>query len=56
MNLKQFFSVSSPVEPLADQKEIDSKYKRLRWQVFLSATLGYGNVKLPFVPPSKILP
>lgn len=42
MNLKQFFSVSSPVEPLADQKEIDSKYKRLRWQVFLSATLGYG--------------
>lgn len=42
MNLKQFFSVSSPVEPLTDQKEIDSKYKRLRWQVFLSATLGYG--------------
>lgn len=42
MNLKQFFSVSSPSEPLTDQKEIDSKYKRLRWQVFLSATLGYG--------------
>lgn len=42
MNLKQFFSVSSPVEPLTNQKEIDSKYKRLRWQVFLSATLGYG--------------
>ena len=42
MNLKQFFSISSPVEPLTDQKEIDSKYKKLRWQVFLSATLGYG--------------
>lgn len=42
MNLLKFFATSPASEPLTDQQEIDRRYSRLRWQVFLSATLGYG--------------
>ena len=35
MNLKQFFSISSPIESLTDQKEIDSKYKAIIVKIVL---------------------
>ncbi len=34
--------MSAPITPITDNKTVASRYKRLRWQVFLSATLGYG--------------
>lgn len=34
--------MSKPSEPIADPNEVQKKYSRLRWQVFLSATIGYG--------------
>lgn len=42
MNPFKFFATSPASEPLTDRQEIDRRYLRLRWQVFLSATLGYG--------------
>ncbi|MGN1221340.1 MAG: MFS transporter [Candidatus Cryptobacteroides sp.] len=42
MKFLDFFAMSRPSEPLKDEKAIQSRYSRLRWQVFLSATLGYG--------------
>ena len=42
MNLLKFFSVSPASEPLSDPGEIKSRYTRLRWSFFLSATFGYG--------------
>lgn len=34
--------MSKPSEPITDSNEVQKKYSRLRWQVFLSATIGYG--------------
>ncbi len=34
--------MSKPSEPITDPNEVQKKYSRLRWQVFLSATIGYG--------------
>lgn len=42
MNLLKFFAASEPSEPLTDPRQIKDRYNRLRWSVFLSATLGYG--------------
>lgn len=42
MNLLKYFAVSPASEPLTDGDEIRKRYARLRWSVFLSATLGYG--------------
>lgn len=42
MNILKFFSISPASEPLSDENEISRRYSRLRWSVFLSATLGYG--------------
>lgn len=42
MNLLKFFAATPPAQPLADEGTIRKRYARLRWQVFLSATLGYG--------------
>ena len=42
MNILKFFSISPASEPLSDENEIRRCYSRLRWSVFLSATLGYG--------------
>ena len=42
MNLLRFFAPSPASEPLTDPEAIRSRYTRLRWSVFLSATLGYG--------------
>ena len=42
MAFLDFFKTSEPIEPISNPQEVDKKYKRLRWQVFLSATLGYG--------------
>lgn len=42
MNLLKFFATSPASEPLTDSDSIRSRYTRLRWSVFLSATLGYG--------------
>ena len=42
MNILKFFSMSAASEQLADEKEIKNRYTRLRWSVFLSATIGYG--------------
>ncbi len=42
MNLLNYFATSSATKPLTDPAQIDKRYTRLRWQVFLSATLGYG--------------
>lgn len=38
----KFFSVSSPLESNLTEAETRRRYSRLRWQVFLSATIGYG--------------
>lgn len=42
MKFLDFFSMSKPSEPISDPNEVQMKYSRLRWQVFLSATIGYG--------------
>lgn len=42
MNLLKYFSISSPTRRITDAAEVEARYKRLRWQIFLSATLGYG--------------
>lgn len=42
MNLLKFFATSPASEPLTDADSIRSRYMRLRWSVFFSATLGYG--------------
>lgn len=38
----QFYKVLAPKKELIPQESIDSKYKRLRWSVFISATIGYS--------------
>lgn len=42
MKIIDFFKMSPPATPITDSDAIASRYRRLRWQVFLSATLGYG--------------
>ena len=42
MKFLDFFKMSKPSEPITDPNEVQKKYSRLRWQVFLSATIGYG--------------
>lgn len=42
MNLVKFFAVSPASAPLTDGTEIAKRFSRLRWQIFLSATFGYG--------------
>lgn len=42
MSLLSYFAVSPDKPMLTDEQEIKQKYNRLRWSVFLSATLGYG--------------
>ena len=42
MNPLKFFSISPASEPLSDPDRIKSRYARLRWSFFLSATFGYG--------------
>lgn len=42
MNLFSFFAVSKVIEPITDKGQIDTLYKKLRWSVFISATIGYG--------------
>ncbi len=42
MNIRNYFAMSPAAEPLADPQQAADRYKRLRWSVFLSATLGYG--------------
>jgi OPA family sugar phosphate sensor protein UhpC-like MFS transporter len=38
----QFYKVSSSSEVIGTSEEIKKRYTRLRWSVFLSATLGYS--------------
>lgn len=38
----KFFKKSSPKPLLSSTEEQESLYKKLKWQVFISATLGYG--------------
>jgi len=40
--IAQFYSILAPKKDLIPQGTIESKYKRLRWSVFISATLGYS--------------
>ncbi len=42
MKFFDFFAMSKPSEPITDPVQVKKKYSRLRWQVFLSATIGYG--------------
>ena len=42
MSFLKFMSVSPASEQLSDAGEIKSRYSRLRWSFFLSATFGYG--------------
>ena len=42
MKFLDFFKMSKPSEPITDPNEVQKKYSRLRGQVFLSATIGYG--------------
>jgi OPA family sugar phosphate sensor protein UhpC-like MFS transporter len=37
-----FYTALLAGDIIEDQKEIDRKYKRLRWSVFISATIGYS--------------
>ncbi|UJH66952.1 MFS transporter [Allomuricauda sp. SCSIO 65647] len=37
-----YFKKSPPVSPAGTKLEQQTKYRRLKWQVFLSATIGYG--------------
>jgi len=38
----QFYTALAPLTPNENKKGIDKKYKRFRWQVFISATIGYS--------------
>ncbi len=38
----QFYTALAPKQELIDSENINSKYKRLRWSVFISATIGYS--------------
>ncbi|MDE6196886.1 MAG: MFS transporter [Muribaculaceae bacterium] len=40
--LLNFFAVSEPSGARLSPEQTAARYRRLRWQVFLSATLGYG--------------
>lgn len=42
MNILHFFISSPAVEPLSDNTQIRNRFFRLRWQIFISMTLGYG--------------
>ncbi len=38
----QFYSAVAPKKELVEANEINDKYNRLRWSVFISSTLGYS--------------
>lgn len=38
----QFYKVSTPSQLLSTKEEQENLYKKLKWQVFISATIGYG--------------
>lgn len=40
--LLKFYTKSSPIEPEKNTDKVSSQYKKLRWSVFLSATIGYS--------------
>ncbi|MDE5661084.1 MAG: MFS transporter, partial [Muribaculaceae bacterium] len=40
--LLNFFAVSEPSGARLSPEQTAARYRRLRWLVFLSATLGYG--------------
>jgi len=42
MNLLNYFKISPDIEPLTDPEKIKKQYNRLRWSIFISATIGYG--------------
>lgn len=42
MNLFKYFSISAPAEQMLEGDEAKRRYGRLRWQIFIAATLGYG--------------
>lgn len=42
MNIFNWFAVSKPVDKGLSPEEVKRQYSRLRWQIFISATLGYG--------------
>jgi OPA family sugar phosphate sensor protein UhpC-like MFS transporter len=41
-NMLNYFKKSSPIPITLNESEQKSYYKKLKWQVFISATLGYG--------------
>lgn len=42
VNLLNYFKISLDIEPLTDPEQIKKQYNRLRWSIFISATIGYG--------------
>ncbi len=38
----KYFLKSDPIPVIDNESEQKSLYKKLKWQVFISATLGYG--------------
>lgn len=42
MSIFKYFAMSQPAEHLLDADEAKRRYSRLRWQIFIAATLGYG--------------
>ena len=42
MGLFKYFAMSKPADTMLEGDEAKKRYSRLRWQIFLSATLGYG--------------
>lgn len=41
-NMLHYFKKSAPIPVILEESEQKSFYKKLKWQVFTSATLGYG--------------
>ncbi|MDR2813274.1 MAG: phosphoglycerate transporter protein PgtP [Prevotellaceae bacterium] len=40
--MKNFLQPPAPKSPVTDKKKIDSRYKRMRWQVFIGIFMGYA--------------
>ena len=40
--IARFYAALGAVPKIKNQQDVDKKYNRLRWQVFISATLGYS--------------
>ena len=42
MNIFKYFAMSQPAGKMLEGEEAKRRYNKLKWQIFISATLGYG--------------